>query len=190
MKLEFIKSTKGNFLDGPAILIPEKYEDKRGFFLESWNSKNLNQLIGKEIHFVQDNHSYSKKDVFRGLHYQLPPFPQAKLVRCITGEIYDVIVDIRKGSKTFLDWFGVYLNETNAKQVFVPAGFAHGFLTISNEANVSYKTTHYWDKGSENSIKFNDPCISIDWSNFKNEFILSEKDLNAPCINQIEDKLF
>ena len=188
MKLEKIKSTRGNLLNSAYILMPERYSDERGFFIESWNTKTFEYLLREKINFVQDNHSFSYKNVLRGLHYQLPPNPQGKLVRCITGEIFDVIVDIRKSSGTFLEWFGVYLNEENQKQIWIPAGFAHGFLTISNTANVAYKTTHFWDKKSEYSINFNDPKIKIEWPNLKNNFLLSEKDLNAPLIEELDKK--
>ncbi len=191
MKSEKIVSYQGNILNDPLILRPEKFKDSRGYFLESWNENTFSKVLGKKINFRQDNHSFSYKNVLRGLHYQLPPNPQAKLVRCISGEIFDVIVDIRLKSETFLNWVGIYLNENNQKQIWVPAGFAHGFLTISESAMVMYKTSHYWDKNSERSINFLDEDIKIKWPKEEKDLILSEKDKYAPFIKEIkEDNLF
>ncbi|HCN8774753.1 TPA: dTDP-4-dehydrorhamnose 3,5-epimerase, partial [Escherichia coli] len=128
---------------------PTVYEDERGFFYESYNEKNFMETIGASIKFVQDNHSKSSKGVLRGLHFQKNPYEQGKLVRCIRGEVYDVAVDIRKDSPTFGQWFGVNLSDENKKQLWIPEGFAHGFITLSDVAEFVYKTTNYYAPASE-----------------------------------------
>lgn len=190
IKYENLKSNKGEILEGILLLKPNIFQDSRGFFMESWNSKEFNYAIKKEIYFVQDNHSYSLKGVLRGLHYQFLPYPQGKLVRCISGKIFDVVVDIRKKSKTFGQWIGVTLDSVKHHQLWIPEGFAHGFLTLSNEAIVSYKTTQYWMKDYESTIKWDDPDISIDWPNIKMKPILSDKDNKSDHLYLIKgDKL-
>ena len=141
MKKKSIFSKNQIKFDGPYIISPEIFKDNRGFFYESWNQKRLSDLLNKEILFLQDNHSKSKFSVLRGMHYQVNPYPQDKLIRCTYGEIYDVFVDIRKSSKTFGKWYGVKLTAYNKLQIWLPSGFAHGFLTISSMAEVQYKTT-------------------------------------------------
>ncbi len=148
----------------PDVLIiePKVYEDARGFFYESFNQKEFNAAIGTNCQFVQDNHSRSAKGVLRGLHYQIQQ-PQAKLVRVVRGAVFDVAVDIRKSSATFGKWVGVELSEDNQKQLWVPAGFAHGFLATSATAEFLYKTTDYHAPEFERCIVWNDPLIGIDW---------------------------
>lgn len=160
------------------IMQPKVFEDDRGFFYESFNKSSFEKAISNEMQFVQDNHSKSSKGTLRGLHYQLPPKAQGKLVRVIRGEIFDVAVDIRSTSKTFGKWFGIALSESNKKQLWIPEGFAHGFLTLSKTAEVAYKTTHYYSPGHERSIIWSDPKINIKWPNICDP-ILSLKDAEA-----------
>lgn len=157
------------------ILVPKKYKDKRGFFYESYNYKKIQEIIGEKTRFVQDNHSKSKKGVIRGLHYQKAPYAQAKLVRVISGEIFDVAVDLRKNSPTYSKYIGIKLSSKNMKQLWIPKGFAHGFQVISKEAEVLYKTTSYYSKEAERQISWNDKFLKIKW--YKNlKIILSKKD--------------
>lgn len=165
------------------IICPTIYEDSRGLFFESFNTKLFDKLIQKNTKFVQDNHSTSEFNVLRGLHYQLEPFEQGKLVRVIKGEIFDVAVDIRKNSKNFKKWVGVSLSCENKKQLWVPRGFAHGFLVLSEKAEVLYKTDNYYDKNSERSIIWNDLDLNIDWPLKKSPY-LSEKDKNAKPLKE------
>jgi dTDP-4-dehydrorhamnose 3,5-epimerase len=145
------------------ILIPKVFGDERGFFLESFNDNVFSELLGiGKRSFVQDNHSRSCRGVLRGLHYQLKN-TQGKLVRCVQGEIYDVAVDIRKSSKTFGKWVGVHLSSENKHILWVPEGFAHGFVVVSDTAEVLYKTTAFYDPSSERSILWNDPALNIQW---------------------------
>jgi dTDP-4-dehydrorhamnose 3,5-epimerase len=150
--------------DIPDVLIlePKVFGDDRGFFLESFNQQRFNEVVGQQIVFVQDNHSRSSKGVLRGLHYQLQ-HSQGKLVRVVSGEIYDVVVDIRRGSPTFGKWVGEVLTASCKKQIWVPAGFAHGFLVLSESAEVLYKTTDYYYPEHERSIAWNDPTLNIKW---------------------------
>ena len=141
-----------NKISDVKIIGPVVFEDKRGFFFESFNHKKIEEAIGYEVTFVQDNHSKSKKGVLRGLHYQLPSHGQGKLVRGVQGEVFDVAVDIRKSSPTFGRWVGETLSEDNKKQLWIPEGFAHGFLTLSETAECLYKTTNYYAPNSEHSI--------------------------------------
>ncbi|MEX5822133.1 dTDP-4-dehydrorhamnose 3,5-epimerase, partial [Enterobacter hormaechei] len=151
--------------DIPDVLIfePKIFCDDRGFFFESFNQKVFEEAVGYDVHFVQDNHSKSSKNVLRGLHYQTPPYAQAKLVRCIRGKVYDVAVDIRKASKTYGKWVGVILSEENKRQLWIPEGFAHGFLVLSESAEFVYKTTNFYNKNSEAGLKWNDPYLNIQW---------------------------
>ncbi|WP_299568276.1 dTDP-4-dehydrorhamnose 3,5-epimerase [uncultured Shewanella sp.] len=145
------------------IFEPTVFGDERGFFFESFNQKLFEDAVGYKVNFVQDNHSKSSKGVLRGLHYQLNPNAQGKLVRCILGEVFDVAVDIRKSSKTYGQWVGVILSADNKRQLWIPEGFAHGFFTLSEVAEFVYKTTNYYAPDSDRSIMWNDPTISIDW---------------------------
>lgn len=157
------------------LIEPEVLEDERGNFFEAYNQKKFNQFLGVDVTFVQDNHSRSKKGVLRGLHYQIQPFSQGKLVRVISGEVFDVAVDIRKRSPTYGKWVGHILTAANKKQLWIPQGFAHGFLTLSNEAEFLYKTTNFYSKTHERIIPYNDNSFKIEWPKIKN-IILSSKD--------------
>jgi len=189
---ELAYSKEGNLIEGLFIISPKVFSDERGFFLESWNQRYWENLLyeNKQVskYFVQDNHSKSSKGVLRGLHFQKDPNSQGKLVRCISGEIYDVAVDIRKKSKSFCNWFGIKLSAKNMKQLWIPRGFAHGFLTLSEEAQVIYKTTDFWNKESERSIIWNDKAININWplQLIDHKIELSKKDENAPKINEFQ----
>jgi dTDP-4-dehydrorhamnose 3,5-epimerase len=160
----------------PDVLIiePKVFGDDRGFFMESFNEKTFREKTGVKTPFVQDNHSRSAKNVLRGLHYQIKQ-AQGKLVRVVLGEVYDVAVDIRKSSPTFGQWVGCILSEANKKQFWVPPGFAHGFVVLSDTADFLYKTTDYYAPEYERSILWNDPALNIDWK-IKDEPILSVKD--------------
>jgi dTDP-4-dehydrorhamnose 3,5-epimerase len=149
----------------PEVLIiePKVFGDERGFFFESFNSRAFREATGLDVEFVQDNHSKSAKNVLRGLHYQLPPRAQGKLVRVVQGEVFDVAVDIRAGSATFGKWVGVTLSAENKKQLWIPAGFAHGFLTLSETAEFLYKTTDYYSPDHERCVRWDDPDIGIAW---------------------------
>ena len=145
------------------IIEPMVFEDERGFFFESFNHKKFEETIEREITFVQDNHSKSSKGVLRGLHYQLPPHAQGKLVRLVQGEVFDVAVDVRKTSPTYGQWVGETLSAENKKQLWIPEGFAHGFLTLSNTAEFLYKTTDYYSTEAERAIIWSDEILSITW---------------------------
>ncbi|MCL2790186.1 MAG: dTDP-4-dehydrorhamnose 3,5-epimerase [Desulfobulbus sp.] len=145
------------------LIEPKVYTDERGFFYESFNERLFRQITGLDVRFVQDNHSRSVKGVLRGLHYQLPPAAQGKLVRCVAGEVFDVAVDIRRSSPTFGQWAGEYLSAENKKQLWIPAGCAHGFLVISESAEFLYKTTDYYAPESERSLLWSDPQLAIAW---------------------------
>ncbi|WP_147676994.1 dTDP-4-dehydrorhamnose 3,5-epimerase [Algibacter pacificus] len=162
------------------ILEPNVFKDNRGYFLESYNKNTFNELTGMSVNFVQDNESFSSKGVLRGLHYQTGDFAQAKLVRVIKGKVLDVAVDIRKDSLTFGEHISVELSEENKKQLFVPRGFAHGFIVLSDVALFSYKCDNFYNKASEGGIIFSDPKLNIDWILPKNQFLVSDKDLELP----------
>lgn len=162
-------------------ITPTRYQDARGFFFESYNQK-LFPL--SEYSFVQDNHSCSVKGTLRGLHYQLVK-PQGKLVRVVAGAILDVAVDIRKSSSNFGKWVSVELSADNGKQLWVPPGFAHAFITLSDKAEVLYKTTDYWYKEHDRAIRWDDPDLAIDWQ-FDGQVLLSDKDNNAPLFKNAE----
>ena len=162
-------------LNDAFILEPKVFGDERGFFMESYNATTFNQAANAQVSFVQDNHSRSKLGVLRGLHYQYPN-PQGKLVRVCLGEIYDVIVDLRQSSSTFGQWFSVYLSAENKKQLWVPEGFAHGFMTTSDYAELLYKTSYYYAPNNEHCLLWNDPNINIQWPKINAEILLSDKD--------------
>ena len=179
MKIQSLKNEQGVEFEGLLLITPDKYKDQRGFFYESWNKKIFDKQTNSKTNFVQDNHSSSSKGVLRGLHYQINPSPQGKLVRCLFGEIFDVAVDLRRKSKTFANWVGVNLSSENMQQFWIPEGFAHGFLTMSDNAEVLYKTTDFWEKDCEKSIKWDDETLSINWplEKINLEFpLLSKKD--------------
>ncbi|KZX55630.1 dTDP-4-dehydrorhamnose 3,5-epimerase [Vibrio sp. HI00D65] len=160
------------------IIEPSVFGDERGFFMETWNQKQFEELVtGKPTQFVQDNHSKSKKGILRGLHYQTEN-TQGKLVRVVSGEVFDVAVDIREGSPTFGQWVGEYLSAENKRQLWVPEGFAHGFYVTSDEAEFVYKCTDYYNSNAEMAILWNDQTLDIKWPN-KEQPKLSIKDINA-----------
>lgn len=174
-------------IEGPLLLTPRVFGDDRGFFLESWNQQSFTHALGfsagESPVFLQDNHSRSRQGVLRGLHYQLEPEPQGKLVRCMNGEIFDVAVDIRRGSPSFGKWVGALLSGVNHQQLWVPVGFAHGFLTLSENADVLYKASGFWNRDCERSVRWNDPDLAIDWPLDDiggTTPLLAEKDALAP----------
>lgn len=163
-------------LKGCFVLEPKLFEDERGYFYENYNHKHFCAAIGREVNFVQDNISYSKKGVLRGLHFQKGTHAQAKLVTVLQGKIQDVVVDLRKDSPTFGRHLSIELSAENKKQVFLPRGFAHGFLTLSDFAQVIYKCDNYYNIDAEGGIRYDDPFIGIGWELEANDLLLSEKD--------------
>ncbi len=172
-------------LQGLLIVEPLIHEDLRGYFFESYQ-KNRYLEAGIETHFVQDNESKSVRGVVRGLHYQLNPFAQAKLVRVVQGTVYDVALDLRKGSPTFGQWFGLELNENCKKQLFIPRGFAHGFSVLSETAIFTYKCDNIYNREADRAINVFDPKLAIDWQLADSEMKVSEKDLEAPLFDDAE----
>lgn len=168
------------------IIEPTVFGDERGFFYESFSQAKFEAAIGYAVNFVQDNHSRSVKGVLRGLHYQLAPHTQGKLVRCVVGEVFDVAVDIRRSSPTFGQWVGVHLSAENKRQLWIPEGFAHGFLTLSDSTEFLYKTTNYYAPQSERSILWSDPELAINWSKIDMDFQLSHKDKNGELFSTAE----
>ncbi|AKB23617.1 dTDP-4-dehydrorhamnose 3,5-epimerase [Methanosarcina sp. MTP4] len=168
------------------ILEPRVFADDRGYFFESYNKKILDGLIGKEYNFVQDNESKSSYGVVRGLHYQLAPYSQAKLVRVLEGCVYDVAVDLRKDSPTFGEWVGVELSAENKRQFLIPKGFAHGFSVLSETAVFTYKCDEYYHPETEGGIIYNDPSLDIDWKMPEEKIVLSEKDKLLPKLENAE----
>lgn len=168
------------------IIEPTVFGDERGFFFESFNQEKFETAIGRKANFVQDNHSKSTKGVLRGLHYQLPPHPQGKLVRVVTGEVFDVAVDIRRSSPTYGKWAATTLSAENKRQFWIPEGFAHGFLVLSESADFLYKTTDYWFKELERSIRWDDPQFGVDWPLPVSALQLSDKDRTAPTNDNVE----
>jgi dTDP-4-dehydrorhamnose 3,5-epimerase len=167
------------------VIEPKVFGDDRGFFFESFNDREFSAAVGRKIEFVQDNHSRSRRGVLRGLHYQLPPHAQGKLVRVVAGEVFDVAVDIRKGSPTFGRWVGEVLSESNRKQLWIPPGFAHGFVTLSESADFLYKTTDFYSPESERCIKWDDADIGIRWP-LGGDPLVSAKDTNGFHLADIE----
>ena len=201
MQAEGLTTAGGLAVQGPLLLTPRVFGDERGFFFESWNQRAFAAALEAEGQpaptFVQDNHSRSSRGVLRGLHVQLPPHPQGKLVRCVVGEIFDVAVDIRHGSVTFGQWVGAHLSAENHQQLWVPPGFAHGFLTLSDQAEVLYKTTDFWSRDCERAIRWDDPEVAIAWplealppgmSAFEAPQ-LAEKDAVAPLLEELRVEL-
>ncbi|HRH92117.1 MAG TPA: dTDP-4-dehydrorhamnose 3,5-epimerase [Agitococcus sp.] len=168
------------------IIEPTVFGDERGFFYESFSQAKFEAAIGYAVNFVQDNHSRSVKGVLRGLHYQLPPYAQAKLVRCVAGEVFDVAVDIRRSSPTFGQWVGVHLSAENKRQLWIPEGFAHGFLTLSDSAEFLYKTTNYYAPTYDRCIFWADEFLNINWPKMDVDFQLSDKDKDAKSFNMVE----
>ncbi len=175
-------------LKGVYVLEPKVFGDSRGWFMESWSKRNLEEA-GIYADFIQDNHSYSaSKGILRGLHYQRNPMCQAKLLRCTCGAILDVAVDIRRGSPQYAKWTAVELSAENKKQLFIPRGFAHGFLTLTDDVEVQYKADNYYAPECDGGIRWNDPEIGIEWP-FEPS-ILSEKDRNAKLLSEHTDLNF
>ena len=168
-------------IEGLLILEPKVLKDDRGYFFESYNRRTLEGAIpGYDTAFVQDNQARSVKNVLRGLHYQNHPTPQAKLLRVLEGSIWDIALDIRKTSKTYMQWYGIELSAENRLQFLIPHGFAHGYAVLTDNAEVFYKCDNYYDKATEGGIYFNDPELAIDWRIDLNQAIISEKDQRQP----------
>lgn len=172
------------FGNGLIVIEPTIYKDDRGYFLESYNEAEFNKMVGQEYHFVQDNQSYSTKGVVRGLHFQKPPYAQAKLVRVVKGIVLDVAVDIRKGSPTYGKWYGVVLSDKTQKEFLIPRGFAHGFSVLSDNAIFQYKCDNVYNKESEGGILWNDPTLNIDWE--VDDPIISDKDKDRELFDGFE----
>ncbi|MEN0054741.1 MAG: dTDP-4-dehydrorhamnose 3,5-epimerase [Mucilaginibacter sp.] len=174
-------------LEGCIILNPRVFNDERGYFFESFNATTFNQAVGYTVDFVQDNQSFSTKGVFRGLHLQKGENAQAKLVRVTHGKVLDVAVDLRAGSETYGQYYGVELSAKNNTQFFIPRGFAHGFVVLSDEAVFQYKCDNYYNKQSEGGLHYADPDLAIDWKLPNNELIVSEKDAELPFLKDAPD---
>jgi dTDP-4-dehydrorhamnose 3,5-epimerase len=172
----------------PEVLIlePRVFGDERGFFMESFNQRAFDAAVGRHVEFVQDNHSCSARGVLRGLHYQLPPHAQGKLVRVVRGSAFDVAVDIRRGSPTFGRWVGVTLDARDHKQMWIPPGFAHGFLALEDDTHFLYKTTDFYAKECERSIVWSDPAIGIVWPDVGRAPTVAAKDAAAPPLASAE----
>jgi dTDP-4-dehydrorhamnose 3,5-epimerase len=170
----------------PEVLLlePRVFGDERGFFMESWNAQTFREATGLDVTFVQDNHSYSTRNVLRGIHYQVVR-PQGKLVRVVTGSVFDVAVDLRRSSPTFGRWVGYELSAQNKLQMWIPPGFGHGFVVLSESADFLYKTTDYWIGQHDRTVRWNDPAIGIDWP-LQGEPILAAKDAAAPLLDAAE----
>ena len=179
--MKFIKTE----ISDVYIIEPSVFGDNRGYFLESYNQKRFEEVVGKTS-FVQDNESKSSKGVLRGLHFQKPPFEQAKLVRCIEGEVLDLAVDIRKNSKTYGQHVAVILSGENKRQLFVPRGFAHGFLVLSDSATFAYKVDNTYAPASDAGIHWNDTSLNIQWTINESEILVSEKDSKLPFFSEFE----
>ena len=174
-------------LEGCFIVSPHVFMDDRGYFFESYNTEKFNKAVGAEINFVQDNQSFSTKGVLRGLHLQKGEYAQSKLVRVTAGEVLDIAVDLRKNSKTYGHFFSILLSDANQLQFFIPRGFAHGFLVLSDTAIFQYKCDNYYNKASECGVHYADPSLAIDWGLPDSELIVSEKDKELPFLKDAED---
>jgi dTDP-4-dehydrorhamnose 3,5-epimerase len=170
-------------LAGLLLLEPKVFGDERGFFMESFNQRRFDEAVGQHVEFVQDNHSRSMRGVLRGLHLQRAPHEQGKLVRVTIGAAFDVAVDLREGSPTYGRWEGFELTAVNHRQLWIPAGFAHGFFVVSDVAEVQYKTTDYYSPQAEESIRWNDPSLAIAWPTSGSAPVLSAKDAEAPFLS-------
>ncbi|WP_438710614.1 dTDP-4-dehydrorhamnose 3,5-epimerase [Aquimarina muelleri] len=175
------------YIEDCFIIKPKVFKDERGLFLETFNKKIFEEISGVKVDFVQDNQSISKKGVLRGLHFQTGEYAQAKLVRVIQGEVLDVVVDLRPGSKTYKKYFSIVLNDQNNLQLFIPKGFAHGFLTLSESAVFAYKCDNYYCQSAESGIIYNDPDIEIDWKLSHYDIVLSQKDRKLLFLKDIEN---
>jgi dTDP-4-dehydrorhamnose 3,5-epimerase len=172
-------------LDGVLLIEPKVFGDARGFFFESWNEQRFNEAVGAPVRFVQDNHSRSAKGVLRGLHFQRPPHAQGKLVRCVLGSVFDVAVDVRAGSPSFGRWVGEVLSAENQRQLWIPPGFAHGFLVLSESADFLYKTTELYAPQAEGALRFDDPAIGVEWPDVGLPYLLADKDRAAPLLKDL-----
>lgn len=168
--------------EGLFILEPNVFKDDRGYFFESFNQRALREATGFDIPLVQDNQARSVKNVLRGLHYQNEPTPQSKLIRALEGTIWDVVVDIRPGSNTYGQWYGVELSAENKRQLLIPRGFAHGYAVLTDTAEVFYKCDNFYDKAAEGGIYYADPSLDIDWKIDLSKAIISEKDQKQPAM--------
>lgn len=173
-------------LPGVLILEPKVFGDARGFFMESFNQRAFDEAVGRRVEFVQDNHSSSTRGVLRGLHYQLPPHAQGKLVRVVKGSAFDVAVDIRRSSATFGRWIGATLDARSHRQLWIPPGFAHGFLALEDDTHFLYKTTDFYARDCERAIVWNDPALGIDWPALGMAPLLAAKDAGAPTLAAAE----
>ena len=189
MQVEQLQSLQGLSIDGPLLITPLAFGDDRGWFYEIWNHTRFNEAAGETVLFSQDNHSRSMRGVLRGLHYQLAPEPQAKMVRASLGSNFEVAVDIRRRSPRFGQWVGAVLSAENKQQLWVPEGFAHGFLTLSDIAEVQYKARGYWNKECERAIRWDDPELAINWplDQLEGAMVnLSDKDAAAPSFSEAQ----
>ena len=175
------------FIEDLYIIEPKVFNDKRGFFYEFFNQREIEKLIGRKVIFVQDNLSQSKKWVLRGFHFQKEPYAQSKLVSVLNGAVLDVVVDLRKNSKTFGRYLSIVLSAENKKQLFIPRGFAHAYLSLEDDTLFCYKTDNFYNPGSEAGIRFDDPDLNIDWQYDLSKIILSEKDKNLPYLKDISN---
>lgn len=175
-------------IEGLFIVAPTRYEDHRGSFMESFRADRFAELAGLEVHFVQENESRSRRNVVRGLHFQQAPYAQAKLVRVTSGRVWDVAVDLRPESATFGRWYGIELSAENGLQLFIPAGFAHGFVALSEDAVLQYKCDNYYHPEADAGIRWDDPSIAIAWPIEKDDAILSERDEKHPSWNEWLEK--
>ena len=183
--MKFIKTN----IPEVIIIEPTAFADDRGYFMETFRKDNLEEAIGHSVNFVQDNESKSTYGVLRGLHFQLPPFAQSKLIRACSGRVLDIALDVRKGSPTFGKHVAIELSEENKRQLFIPRGFAHGFLVLSETATFVYKVDNYYSKESDSGIDFADPALNIDWQINADDLQFSAKDKNHPLLAD-SDKLF
>ena len=173
-------------LEGVLLIEPRVFGDARGFFFESWNQRRFDEAIGHAVRFVQDNHSRSTRGVLRGMHFQRAPHAQGKLVRCVVGSVFDVAVDLRAGSPTFGRWVGAELSADNQRQLWIPPGFGHGFLTLSESADFLYKTTDCYAPECEGALRWDDPDVGIVWPDTGMEPTLAEKDKRAPFLASLD----
>jgi dTDP-4-dehydrorhamnose 3,5-epimerase len=172
-------------LPGVLILAPKVFADARGFFLESFNQRRFEEATGAAVNFVQDNHSRSARGVLRGLHLQTPPHAQGKLVRVTSGRVFDVAVDIDPASPTYKRWVGIELDDVDQRQIWIPAGYAHGFLVLSESADLQYKTTDYYSAADEIAVRWDDPSLAIAWPKLDISYVLSDKDRVAPSLEDV-----
>ena len=173
-------------LPGVLILEPAVFRDERGFFLESFSQRSFDDAIGRHVEFVQDNHSCSRRGVLRGLHYQVAPHAQGKLVRVVRGSAFDVAVDLRRDSPTFARWVGATLDAEGQRQLWIPPGFAHGFVALEDDTHFLYKTTDFYARECERSIAWNDPTLAIQWPQLDSMPLLAPRDAAAPALAQAE----